>query len=161
MIYACGICLATFWKRKLDNQACFVLAWNSSISDSRHRNLARTPPFPIPSVLTWLELLHSRFQASELGSNSTISDYKASKLGLNSSIPDSKLRNLSRTLQFPIPGIVTCFELLHFRFQASEIGSNSSIPGSKHRKLTRTLPFPIPSLELGSNSSIPDSKPRT
>ena len=65
-------------------------------------NLARTPLFLIPRLelvsnssiqdsktRTWFELFHSRFQASELGSNS--------------STPDFKCRNLARNPPFPIP----------------------------------------------------------
>ena len=105
------------------------LGSNSSISDSKPRtwlellhsrfqasNLARTLLFPIPRVKTWLKLLHSRFQAS----------------------------NLSRPLPFSIQSVATRLNLLHFRFQASN--------------LSRTPLYPIPSLELGSHSSILDSK---
>ena len=96
-------------------------------------------------VGTWLELLHSRCRASELGSNSSFPISKV-ELGSNSSIPDSKRRNLDRTPPFPILRVRTRLELLHFRFQASELGSNSSIPDSKRRNWARTAPFPIPSV---------------
>ena len=43
-------------------------------------------------VRTWLELFYSRFQASELSSNVSISD--------------SKLRTFARTPPFPIPRVI-------------------------------------------------------
>ena len=91
------------------------------ISNSKNRNMARSPQFTIPILDlgsnysipdSKLELHHSRFQVSESDSNSFISD--------------SKQR--------------TWFELLHSRFetsnfhcrlQASEFDSNSLISDSK------------------------------
>ena len=127
-------------------RAQFEHGSNSSISDSNRRNLARTLPFMIPKVGTWLEIFHFQFQASNFALNSSIPN-SILEISSNSSIPDSKQWNLARTPPFPITSL--------------ELGSNSSIPDSKPRTWLELFHSRFRESEFSSNSPISDSKPRT
>ena len=125
-------------------------------------NFARTPPFPLPSLGTSLELNHSQLQVSVLGSNSSISNSKYRNLARTLPFPIPSLfhsrfqaSNFARTLQFPIPSVRTWLELLfgvRAKFRRLESGMEEFEPGSNplNRKWRSSSQEP---------NSIPASKP--